>query len=73
MKNINTISMHGEKFYQFHTETTTAVATWGLDPEIQTKQKQNSFKSFISFVSLITCIFWFKILKTDYILQNINV
>ena len=21
-KNINTISMHGEKFYQFHTETT---------------------------------------------------
>ena len=26
-KNINTISMHGEKFYQLHTETTTAVAT----------------------------------------------
>ena len=26
MKNINTISMHVEKFYQLHTETTTAVA-----------------------------------------------
>ena len=25
--NINAISMHGEKFYQLHTETTTAVAT----------------------------------------------
>ena len=24
---INTISMHGEKFYQLHTDTTTAVAT----------------------------------------------
>ena len=24
MKNINTISMHWEKFYQLHTETTTA-------------------------------------------------
>ena len=24
-KNINTISMHGEEFYQLHTETTTAV------------------------------------------------
>ena len=72
MKNINTIPMHGEKFYLFLTETTTTVATWGLDPKIQTKQKQNSFKSFISFVSLLTCIFWFKILKTDYILQNIK-
>ena len=27
MKNINYISMHGEKFYQCHTETTSAVAT----------------------------------------------
>ena len=26
-KSINTISMDGEKFYQLHTETTTAVAT----------------------------------------------
>ena len=26
-KNINTISMYGEKFYQLHTDTTTAVAT----------------------------------------------
>ena len=26
-KNIDTLSMHGEKFYQIHTETTTAVAT----------------------------------------------
>ena len=26
-KNINTISMHGEKFYQLHTETTKAVVT----------------------------------------------
>ena len=26
-KNINTISMHEEKFYQFYTETTTAVVT----------------------------------------------
>ena len=25
-ENITTISMHGEKFYQLHTETTTAVA-----------------------------------------------
>ena len=25
-KNINTVSMHGEKFYLIHTETTTAVA-----------------------------------------------
>ena len=27
MKNINNVSMHGEKFYQLHTETTTAVGT----------------------------------------------
>ena len=27
MKNINTLSMHGEKFYQLHTDTTIAVAT----------------------------------------------
>ena len=27
MKNVNNISMHGEKFYHLHTETTTAVAT----------------------------------------------
>ena len=26
-ENITTISMHGEKFYQLHTETTSAVAT----------------------------------------------
>ena len=28
--NINTISMHGEKFYQLHTETTTAAATFNI-------------------------------------------
>ena len=27
MKNINTLSMHVEKFYQLHTETMAAVAT----------------------------------------------
>ena len=28
MKNIITVSVRGEKFYQLHTETTTAVAYW---------------------------------------------
>ena len=53
MKNINTISMHGEKFYQFHTETTTAVATRGLDPEIQTKKKKTALNlSYLLFLFL---------------------
>ena len=49
-KNINTISMHGEKFYQLHTETTTTVVLLAFS--LTVKAATLTFISYLGMVRL---------------------